>query len=107
MKSKKAKLIKPAEDPRNPAPEPAPSTPPAQSKAPEDPTFHAQLDPPEPSADETIVDPSTVRPFGSANPPAPSDHDVLITGSRFVAPGNPSVLARHSPKQEALERQKV
>ena len=74
---------------------------------PEDPAVHAQLDPPEPSADETIVDPSTVRPSGSANPPASSDHDVLITGSRFVASGNPTVLARHSAKQEALERQKV
>ena len=107
MKSKKAKLIKPAEDPRNPAPEPATSTPPAQSKAPEDPTFHAQLDPPEPSADETIVDPSTVRPSSSANPPASSDHDVLITGSRFVEPGTPTVLDWHTAKQEALEKQKV
>ena len=74
---------------------------------PEDPAVHAQLDPPEPSADETIVDPSTIRPSGPANPPASSDHDVLITSSRFVVPGNPTVLARHSAKQEALERQKV
>ena len=65
------------------------------------------MDPPEPSADETIVDPSTVRLPGSANPPASPDHDVLITGSRFIEPGNPIVLARNSAKQEALERQKV
>ena len=30
-----------------------------------------------------------------------------MTGSRFVEPGNPTILARHSTKQEALERQKV
>ena len=91
-------MIKLAEDPKNPAPEPATSTPPTQSEALEDPDVHAQLDPPEPSADETIVDPSTVRPSGSANPLASSDHDVLMTGSRFVEPGNPTVLARHSAK---------
>ena len=107
MKSKKAKVIKPAEDPRNLAPEPATSTPPAQSEVPEDPTVHAQSDPPEPSANETIINPSTIRPSGSVNPPTSSNHDVLITSSRFVASGNLTMLARHSAKQEALERQKV
>ena len=36
-----------------------------------------------------------------------SAQDILITGSCFVEPGNPIVLARHTAKQEALERQKV
>ena len=92
-KSKKTKVAKPAEDPKDPAPEPAIPTPPDQYEVPEDPAVHIQSDPPELSADETIFDPSTVRPSGSANPPASSDHDVLITGSRFVVPGNPTVLA--------------
>ena len=97
-------MTKPAEDPTDLAPEPATSTPPTQSEAPDDSAVRAQLDPPEPSADETIVDPSTVRPSSSANPPSSPDHDILITGSMFVEPGNPTVLARHSAKQEALEK---
>ena len=100
-------MTKPAEDPSVLAPEPAMPTSPPRTEAPEDPAANTQLDPPEPSADDTVVNPSTASPSGSANPPTSSDHDVLITGSRFVAPGNPTVLARHSAKQEALERQKV
>ena len=101
-------MAKPAEDPKDPAPEPAIPTPaPEQSEAPEDPAVNIQPDLPEPSADETILNPSTAEPSSSANPPTTSDNDVLITGSRFVEPGNPTVLAWHSAKQEALERQKV
>ena len=99
-------MAKPAEDPK--AAEPAiPTAAPEQSEAPEDPAINVQSDLPEPSVDETILNPSTAEPSSSANPPTTSDNDVLITGSRFVEPGNPTVLARHSAKQEALERQKV
>ena len=80
------------------------STSPPRTEAPEDPAADTQLDPLESSADDTVVNPSTVGPSNSANPPSSSDHDVLITGSRFVAPGNPTVLAKHSAKREALER---
>ena len=100
-------MAKPVEDPKDPAPEPAIPTPPDQSEALEDPAIHIQSDPPKPSADETILNPATTEPSSSANPPTTSDNDVLITGSRFVEPGNPTVLAKHSAKQEALERQKV
>ena len=100
-------MTKPAEDPKDHAPEPAIPTPLEQSEALEDPAIKVQSDPPEPSTDETILNPSTTKPSSSANPPTTSDNDVLITSSRFVEPGNPTVLARHSAKQEALERQKV
>ena len=101
-------MTKPAEDPKDPAPEPVILTStPEQSEAPEEPAANIQPDLPETSADETILNPSTVGPSSSANPPASSNNDVLITGTRFVEPGNPTVLARHSAKQEALERQKV
>ena len=82
-------------------------TSPPRTEAPEDPATNAQLDPPEPSADDTVVNPSTARPSSSANLPSSSDHDVLVTGSRFVEPVTPTVLARHTAKQEALERQKM
>ena len=80
---------------------------PPQTKAPEDPAANTQSDPPEPLADDTIVNPSATGPSSSANPPSPSAQDIQITGSRFVEPGNPTELARHAAKQEALERQKV
>ena len=105
--SKKDKVTKPAENPKDPAPEPAVPTPPDQSEAPEDLAVHVQSDPPESSADETTLNPAITEPSSSANPPTTSDHDVLIIASRFVEPGNPTVLARHLSKQEALERQKV
>ena len=99
-------MIKPTENPD--AAEPALPTPAlGQPEAPEDPAVNVQIDPPEPSVDETVLNPSTVEPSSSSNPPATYDSDVLITGSRFVEPGNPTVLARHSAKQEALEKQKV
>ena len=98
-------MAKPAEDLQDPAPEPAIPTPaPKQSEAPEDPAVNIQSDLPKQSADETILNPSTIGPSSSANPPVPSDNDVLITVSRFVESSNPTVLARHSAKQEALER---
>ena len=100
-------MVKPVEDPSALAPEPAMPTSPPQTEAPEDSAANAQSDPPDPSADDTIVNPSATGPSSSANPPSPSVQDVLITGSRFVEPGNPTVLARHTAKQEALERQKV
>ena len=100
-------MTKTAEDPKDPAPKPTIPTPPVQPEAPEDPAIHVQSVPPEPSVDETILNPSTAEPSSSANPPTTSDNDVLITGSRFIEPGNPTVLARHSAKQEALLRQKV
>ena len=99
-------MAKPTENPK--AAELALPTPaPGQPEAPEDPAINVQSDPPEPSIDETVLNPSTVVPSSSANPPATYDNDVLITGSRFVESGNPTVLARHSAKQEALEKQKV
>ena len=95
------------EDPSVLAPEPDMPTSPPRSEAPEDPAVHTQLDPPELSADEITLNPTIIEPSSSANPPTTSDTDVLITGSRFVEPGTPTVLARHTAKQEALEKQKV
>ena len=100
-------MTKPAEDPLVLAPEPAMPTSPPRTEAPEDPAIDTQLNPPEPSADDTVVNPSTARPSSLANPPSSYDHDVLVTSSRFVEPGTPTVLAQHTAKQEAFERQKV
>ena len=103
----KAKVVKLVEDPSVLAPEPAMPTYPPQTEAAEDPAVTAQSYPPEPSANETTLNPAITEPSSLANPPTTSDTDVLVTGSRFVEPGNPTILARHTAKQEALEKQKV
>ena len=95
------------EDPPVPVPEPAmPSSPPL-TDTPEDSPVNAEANPLEPSADDTTINPSATGPSSLANLPSPSAQDFLITGSRFVEPGNPTVLARCTAKQEALERRKV
>ena len=70
-------------------------------------------DPPTESHDVTVdpmgVDPSSIEP---PNPIKPVEEtplqqvaeDVIITGTGYTEPGNPTILARHSAKQEALER---
>ena len=99
-------MTNPAEDPKTAEPE-QPTLVPEHSKAPEDPALNARPDLLESSIDETILDPSTIEPSSSANPPETHGNVVLITGARFIEPGNPTVLARHSAKQEVMERQKV
>ena len=62
---------------------------------------------PELSVDDTNIDPSTTEPSSSLNPPETHVDDILITGTDFTEPRNPTVLARHSAKQEVMERRKV
>ena len=99
-------MTKPTEDPKAAEPD-QPTLVPEHSGAPDDPAINARPDLPEPPVDETILDPSTVEPSSSANPPETHGDDVLFTGTRFIEPGNPTILARHSTKQEVMERQKV
>ena len=53
-----------------------------------------------------------IDPLG-AKPPSPikssdqSTEDVLITGTGFQEPGNPTILAKHSAKEELIEKRKV
>ena len=105
-KPKKANVSKPAEDPKTVESEQPPLVP-EQSEAPEDPVINIHMVFPKPSIDETAHDISTVEPTSSVKPPKTHGDDILITGSRFVEPGNPTVLAKHSAKQEVMERQKV
>ena len=105
-KSKKAKAAKPVEDSpvlaSDPARPPSPLT-----VAPEDTPIVNEANPPEPSLDKATMNPSTPGSSRSTDPPSPRVQDVQITGSRFVEPGNLTVLARCTAKQEALDRRKV
>ena len=73
---------------------------------------------PQPQTDVLVVEPAHTKigPVGSHDPPnpkptspaklaeeVPSDkiaEDVIITGTGYTEPGNPSVLAKHSAKEE-------
>ena len=78
-----------------------------RASAPEDPASNTQTEMPELSIDETNIDPSTTEPSSSLNPPETHVDDILITVTDFTEPRNPTVLARHSAKQEVMERRKV
>lgn len=99
-------MTKPTEDLKIAKPE-QPTLVPEHSEAQEDPAINVRPDLPEPFVDETILDPSTVEPSSSANPPETHGNYVLITGTRFIEPGNPIVLVRHFAKQEVMERHKT
>ena len=104
--NKKAKVTKSAEDPKA-AESDQPTFAPENSEQPEDPAPNAQLEIPEPSVDETTIDPSTTELSSLVNPPEAHVYDIVITGTGFTEPGNPTILARHSAKQEVMERRKV
>ena len=66
---------------------------------------------PPPEIPDTLVDPMNINPSGTKLPspakPAEDAEDVLITGTGFVEPGNPVALAKHTAKQEVIERRKL
>ena len=62
---------------------------------------------PELSMDQTNIDSLSTEPSSSFKPLETYADDILITGTGFTEPGNPTILARHSAKQEVMERRKV
>ena len=86
-------MTKPAEDPKAAEPD-QPTFVPEHPEQPEDPAPNAQPEIPELSVDETNIYPSS-----SVNPLETHADDILITGTRFTEPGNPTILVRHSAKQ--------
>ena len=96
-------MAKPAEDPR--VAEPAqPTLASKQTEVPEDPPLNAQPEMPELFVDGTTIDPSSIEPSSLNNPSEIHADDVVITGTGFTKPGNPTILAKHSAKQEVMER---
>lgn len=100
-------MTKPAEDPKVAEPDQQAFAPDACEQQPEDPASNTQSEMLELSVDQTNIDPSTTEPSSSLNPPETYVDDILITGTGFTELGNPTVLARHSAKQEVMERRKV
>jgi hypothetical protein len=96
--SKKAKLNKPAEDSN-------PSEPEKQLPETSYPTAEATIDDPPPEEHDVTIDRMDVEPV-IPNPPSPikpteeKADDVVVTGFGYTAPGNPTVLSKHSAKEE-------
>ena len=70
-----------------------------------------------PETHDVIVDPMSVNP-SSAKPPSPirpadeapsqqTAEDVIIIGTGYTEPGNPTVLAKHSAKEELIQKSKA
>ena len=59
------------------------------------------------SVEHIVLDPLGAEPPSPIKPSEPNTEEVLITGTGFQEPGNPIALAKHSAKEELIERRKV
>ena len=105
--NKKAKVTKPTEAPKVVEPEQQVSAPDASEKQPEEPASDVPPVIPDLSIDHTNTDSLNTELSSSLKSSETHTDDVLITGTGFTEPGNPTVLAKHSAKQEVIERRKV
>ena len=53
------------------------------------------------------VNPATSHDPLSPAKPAEETEDVLVTGTSYTEPGNPTVLAKHTTKEEVVQKGKV
>ena len=100
-------MNKPVEDPKASEPEP-------QTAAPEDPVPPSSepilddppvtSDPPMERASDASLNPKTSSPVKTA---ITHDDDVVITNTSYQELGRPTVLAKHSAKEEHIQRRKV
>ena len=100
-------MNKPVKDPKASEPEP-------QTAAPEDPVppssepilddLRVTSDPPMERASDAPLNPEVPSPVKTTDT---HDDDVVITNTGFREPGRPTVLAKHSTKEEHIQRRKV
>ena len=100
-------MIKPAEDPKVPEPEqPIPASDTSTTQA-EEPIHDVPPEILDLSSDQTNINPLNTESSSPIKPSGTHADDVMITGSSFKEPGKPTVLAKHSAKEEFIERRKV
>ena len=100
-------MIKPAEDPKVHEPEqqiPASDTSVLQ---PDEPVHDVPPEILDLSSDQTNLNPLSTESSSPLKPLETHADNVMITGTSFKEPGNPTVLAKHSAKEELIERRKV
>ena len=105
--SKKARVNKPAEDPK--VPEPEQQIPASDTSVPqlEGPVPDAPPEIPDPSIDQTTNNPLNAESSSPIKPAETHADDVMITNTGFREPGRPTVLAKHSAKEEHIERRQL
>ena len=62
---------------------------------------------PDLSSDQTKLNPLSTESSSPLKPSETHTDDVMITGTGFTEPENPTVLAKHSTKQEFIEKRRV
>ena len=100
-------MIKPTEDPKVHEPEqqiPASVT---SVLKPDESVHDVPPEIPDLSGNQTNLNPLSTEPSSPLKPSETHTDDVMITGTSFKEPGNPTVLAKHSAKQEFIEKRKV
>ena len=105
--NKKAKVTKPTAAPEIAEPEQQISAREAFDKQPDETVTDAPPEIPDLCVDDTTINPSNPAPSSSLKPSETHNDDVLITGTGCVEPGNPIALAKHTAKQEVIERRKM
>ena len=105
--SKKAKVNKPVEDPKVSEPEQQTAAPEASVPQPSEPVLDVPPEIPGSSIDQTDDNPLNTEASSPVKIAETHDDDVVITNTGFREPGRPTVLAKHSAKEEHIERRKV
>lgn len=100
-------MTKPAEDPKVIEPEQQVPASDASEKQPEEPAHDVPPEIPDLSLDHTNINYLNTESSSPFKPSVEHSEYVMITGTGFKEPENPTVLAKHSAKQEAIERRKV
>ena len=104
---KKAKVVKPVEDPKVPKLKQQNLVSEASVQHLEEPVNDLPPETPDLSTDHITVDPLNTEPASPFKLPETHVEDVVITGTGFRESGNPTILAKHSAKEELTERRKV
>ena len=100
-------MIKPAEDPKVHEPEQQITASDTSVPQPEEHVHDVPPEIPELSSDHTNLNPLNTESSSPIKPSGTHVDDVMITSNSFKEPGKPTVLAKHSAKQEFIERRKV
>ena len=100
-------MIKPTEAPKVAEPEQQVPVPEASDNQPEEPATDTPPEIPDLSHDHTDANPVLTESSNPLRPPEEHGEDVIITGTSFKEPGHPTVLAKHSGKDEFIKRRKM
>ena len=100
-------MTKPAEDPKVPEPEQLIPASDSSVPKPKEPVHDVPPEIPDPSIDQTNNNPLNTESSSPIKPAETHDDDVMITSTGFKEPGKPTILDKHSAKEEYIGKRKV